>query len=479
MLRIASGQQQTCDGISRRSLLQAGGAGLLGLTVPKLLAAETVQQAAGRAKSVIFLFLFGGPSQLESFDMKPDAPGGIRGPFQPIASRTPGLRICQHLPRLAQISDKFCVLRNLSHPYNDHSGGGHYIQTGRRWQIPIGGGFNATERDWPSMGSVVEYVDQHQAGAASRELPSYTVLPNYLGRLQGYRRPGEYSGWLGRGYNALTTQVGEAPKTPNKADNLYFRECSDDELSFQIEGLLAQEGLTLDRMDRRRSLLEQFDAGQGQLARHQEIAEFSQFQRRAFSMISSAKLRQALDVRQEPQALRDRYGRHLFGQATLLGRRMVEAGARFVTVNWDCVDGYSWDSHRSAHYLENHLLPGLDQALSSLLVDLEDRGLLDETLVVAMGEMGRSPKATDKYGRGHWSTLFPAVIAGAGVRGGICVGESDKDAAYSLSTPTSPEDMAATIYHALGINPELRVPGLQGRPTQIVEGGHPVEAIFG
>lgn len=479
MLRLTSGQQQTCEGISRRNLLQAGGAGLLGLNLPKLLAAESLESREARAKSVIFLFLFGGPSQLESLDMKPDAPSGIRGPFQPIASRTPELRICEHLPQLAQVSDKFCVMRNLSHKYNDHSGGGHYIQTGHRWQIPIGGGFNATDRDWPSLGSVVEYVDRHDPTHVIRDMPSYAVLPNYLGRLQGYRRPGEYAGWLGRGYNGLTTQVGKAPDSPNKADNLYFRECQDEELTFQIDGLLANQELNLDRMNHRRSLLEQFDSARSEFEKHQPIVEFNQFQDRAFSLVASPKMRTALDIRQEPAALRDRYGRHLFGQATLMGRRMVEAGARFVTINWDCVDGYSWDSHRSSYYLENHLLPGLDQALATLLTDLEDRGLLDETLVVAMGEMGRTPKANDKWGRGHWSTLFPAIVAGAGVRGGICYGESDKDAAYSLSEPTSPEDMAATIYHALGIDNELRLPDPQGRPTPVVEGGRPVTAIFG
>jgi len=459
-------------------LIQAGGAGLLGLNLPKVLAAEDQQPfVSGRAKSVIFLFLFGGPSQLETFDMKPEAPDQIRGPFKPIDSRTPGLRISEHLSRSAQVSDKFCVLRNLSHKYNDHSGGGHYIQTGRKWNIPIGGGFNALPTDWPSMGSVVEYLSQHTPD--QRALPSnYMVLPNYLGRLQGYQRPGEYAGWLGRGYNGLTTQVGKAPDKPNTADNLYFRNCVDEELTYQIQGMVSQKEMSLNRLDRRRSLLEQFDDQRRSFDKSGNISEYSQMQEKAFSLVTSSNIKDALNIRQEPAKLRDQYGRNLFGQSTLMARRMVEAGARFVTVNWDCVDGYSWDSHRSSHYLENHLIPGLDQALASLITDLDERGLLDETLVVAMGEMGRTPKANGKWGRGHWSTLFPAVMAGAGIRGGSLYGGSDKDAAYSVSQPTSPEDMAATIYHALGIDVELRLPDAQGRPTHIVQGGKPITEIF-
>ena len=221
MLTILSKQHSTCEGPTRRQLLQAGGAGLLGLNLPKLMAAESQSGVTnGRAKSVIFLFLFGGPSQLETFDLKPKAPSKIRGPFQPIASRTPGLHICEHLPRPAEVSDKFCVLKTMTHTYNDHSGAGHYIQTGHRWQIPIRGGFNSTGKDWPSMGSVVEYVSQRSQLAMQRDLPSYVVLPNWLGSLQESgqtRRPGEYAGWLGPGYDPLTTNI----RKRNLKDNPY------------------------------------------------------------------------------------------------------------------------------------------------------------------------------------------------------------------------------------------------------------------
>jgi hypothetical protein len=464
----------------RRTALQAAGAGLLGLSLPKLLAAEQAGAThKPRAKSVIFLFLFGGPSQLETFDLKPDAPAKIRGPFQPIASRTPGLHISEHLPRLADISNELCVVRTMTHNYNDHSGAAHYLQTGRRWHIPIGGGFNATSRDWPSMGSVTEYMAQHAAGAPQNDLPNYAVVPNFLGRLQQYstqlRRPGEYAGWLGRGYDALTTSVDKrGPK-----DNPYFRDCTNDELKYEVQGLSLPAEMTLDRLEKRQTLASQFDDQLRQLDRHAGVAAWDRLQQRAWSLATSSATRKALDLSTEKADLRDRYGRNLFGQSTLMARRLVEAGTRFVTVHYDACDGYSWDSHTTSDDVKKHLLPSLDAALATLIADLKDRGLLDETLVVCLGEMGRTPQGTDRWGRGHWSTLFPAVIAGAGVQRGIAFGASDKDAAYPIDRPVTPEDLAATIYSSLGIDPHLQLADPQGRPVSIVEGGRVVEELFG
>jgi len=480
MLDILGGMQQTCGGLSRRRMLQVGGAGLFGLSMNKVWAAEELSPArVAKAKSVIFLLLFGGPSQLETFDMKPDAPTKIRGPFRPIDSRTPDLRICEHLPRLAAQSDKFAVIRTMTHAYNDHSTGGHYIQTGHPWHVPIGSGFNATEKDWPAMGSVVEYVDQRAPGGQTRDIPSYVYLPNRLGHMETYStkldRPGQYAGWLGRGYDALATDI----RKQHEKDNPFYRVCTDEELDFKIKGLAADKGLSLDRLNRRRTLLEQFDDGRRQLDHDAFATPYERFQQRALSLVMSEKTRNALDIRQEPAAVRDRYGRHLFGQSTLLARRLVEAGARFVTVGWDAVDGYSWDSHQHSTDVQKHLLPGLDSALGALLEDLSERGMLDETLVVCTGEMGRTPKANDNWGRDHWSTLFSTVVAGGGIRGGALYGRSDKDAAHPTHNPSSPEDLAATIYHALGIDPELRVNDPQGRPTAIVDGGTPIHALFG
>ncbi|MFM2097044.1 MAG: hypothetical protein RIS70_4168 [Planctomycetota bacterium] len=475
MLTINGPTRRTCDGLSRRTLLQAGGAGLLGLSLPELLAAESQStQVPARAKSVIFLMLFGGPSQLETFDLKPDAPEQIRGPFKPIACRTPELLIGEHLPQTAAISDKYCVIRTMTHSFNDHSGGGHYLQTGRRWHVPIGGGFTPTPRDWPSMGAVVEYLDQQRFGLAS-PLPSYMVLPNSLGRLQEagqYPRPGEHAGWLGKRFNPLTTQIEKKSLT----DNPYWRDCSDDELTFAIAGMSNRDGITLDRLQSRQSLLSQFDS---ELRRAERTAgEYDAFRERAAALVTSPKTRDALDIRREPANLRDRYGRHLFGQSCLMARRLVEAGVRFVTVHYDCVDGYSWDSHRNSDDVKKHLLPTFDQAYAALIRDLDERGLLADTLVLATGEMGRTPKANPQWGRDHWSMLFPAVLAGGGIVGGRVYGKSDKDAAYPLEKATSPEDLAATIYYALGIDPDLRLPSVDKRPTAIVDGGNPVTALW-
>jgi hypothetical protein len=459
--------------------LRAGGLGLLGLGLPEVLAAELARPGSrGRARSVIFLFLFGGPSQLETFDMKPDAPEKIRGPYRPIDSRTPGLRVCEHLPRLAAVSDRYCIVRTMTHTYNDHSGAGHYIQTGKRWHVPIGGGFNPTSRDWPSVGSVVEYVDRGATGRGHRDLPGYVVLPNSLGRLQEkgqYLRPGEHAGWLGRTYNPMTTVVDKR----DDSDNPYWRDCSDEELTFALEGTEPPRGLSLDRVRSRASLLDEFDASRRALDKVRQFDEFDGCRRLALDLVTSGKTRAALDIRQEDPRIRDRYGRHLFGQSCLLARRLVEAGVRFVTVHYDACDGYGWDSHVHSNDVKSHLLPTFDQGLAALLGDLDGRGLLDETMVVAMGEMGRTPQPTPRWGRGHWSTLFPALLAGAGIRGGSLYGSSDKDGAHPIDRPTSPESLAATLYHALGIDPSLRLRDPEGREVSLVEGGRPILELFG
>ena len=480
MLTIQGCRQRTCSGLNRRALLQAAGTGLFGVGLPQVLAAE--QQAppfkTGRAKSVLFLLLFGGPSQLETFDMKPDAPDDIRGPFRPIASRTPGLQICEHLAQTAQVSDKFAVVRSMTMPYNDH-GCVFYIQTGRPHPARFGSTPGETPigpNDPPSMGSVVEYLSRHHDPGRAAALPDYIYLPNRLGALQDIDRGGQYAGWLGRSYNALATDI----RKRNKNDNPYFRECTEEELDFRIKGLADKTDVSLERLTQRTSLLEQFDQQRRLVESSGAIASYDVIRRRATELATSEAMRVALDIRREPHALRDRYGRHLFGQSVLMGRRMIEAGSRFVTVAWDTPDGYSWDSHRNSDDVKKHLIPGFDQTFSALLCDLEDRGLLDETLVVAVGEMGRTPRANKQWGRDHWTVCFPAVLAGAGIRGGITYGSSDAKAAYPDEHPTRPEDLSATIFQALGIDPQMRIPDPQGRPIPLVENGHSlVSELFG
>ena len=477
MLQILGRTHRSCGGFSRRDLLHAAGAGLLGVGLPRVWAAEELAPThRPRAKSVLFMFLFGGPSQLETLDMKPDAPEGIRGPFKPIASRTPGLLVCEHLPQMAQISDRFAVVRTVTHSQNDHNAC-HYIQTGRPMPVAPRGaaGVDATDKDWPAIGSVVEYLDQRAAGERLPEMPSYVYVPNRLGHIQGYDRLGQYAGWLGRGYNALATEI----RKRDGQDNPYFRECSDEELDFRLKGLEPQAEMTLDRLNGRLSLLEQFDAARRAIDHSAATADLGRMRQRALALLTSPRIREAFDIRQEPAKLRKRYGRRLFGQSALLGRRLIEAGARFVTVLWDCPDGYSWDSHVHSDDVKQHLLPGWDQAFSALLADLDERGLLDETLVVCLGEMGRTPQGNARWGRNHWSYCFPAVLAGAGIRGGAVYGRSDAHAAFPAAHPVSPEDLAATIFYALGIDPELRVPDAQGRPVPLVEHGRPLVELFG
>ncbi len=428
-----------------------------------------------RAKSVMFLYLFGGPSQLETFDMKPDAAAKIRGPFHPIASHTPGLRMCEHLPQTAQRSDQFCVVRTMTHSHNDHNAC-HYIQTGHKWTRTAANGsdVNANETDWPAMGSFVEYLSQHSTDRHTRTFPDYVYLPNRLGHLQGYDRTGQYAGWLGPAYNALATDI----RRRNNKDNPFFRECTEKELDFRIKDLVPESELPLDRLDRRSSLLAQFEDSRRALENSGAQENYDSIRQRALALVTSDKVRSALDIRRESDALRDRYGRHLFGQSVLMGRRMIEAGCRFVTVIWDAPDGYSWDSHRNSNSLREHLLPKFDQSYSALLSDMQERGLLEDTLVVVVGEIGRTPQPNATWGRGHWSYCFPAVLAGAGIRGGTTYGTSDKDAAYPADDPVSPEDLAATIYQSLGIDPRLKIPDSKGFPTPILEGGKSLEGLF-
>ena len=485
MLTILGRPRHSCDGITRRQLLQVGGAGLFGTGLSQLLKAEAASTSGdARAKSVMFLFLFGGPSQLETFDMKPDAPSHIVGPFKPIASRTPDLRISEHLPRLANCSDKFCVLRTLSHSQNDHNAA-HYIQTGHPMPPADRGpaNVNAAPNDWPAFGSVVEYLDRRARAGRPRPIPSYIYLPNRHGQIQlggTYNRLGQYAGWLGREYDALATRI----RKRHSGDNPYFRDCTDEELNFQFQGMERNAALTLDRLNRRQSLLEQFDVARRELDNATAVANHRGIRDTALQMLTSATLRDALDIRREPDRLRDRYGRHLFGQSLLVGRRMIEAGARFVTVIWDSPEGdiSNWDCHKGlTRSLSNYLLPGLDQGLSALLADMEERGLLDDTLVVCAGEIGRTPRffnRTNPDGRDHWSYCFPAVLAGAGVQGGTKLGQSDRHAGYPIDRPVSPEDLACTIFDALGVDPHSTIHDKQGRPVPLVDRGRPLHEVW-
>lgn len=341
---------------------------------------------------------------------------------------------------------------------------------------------NAAPNDWPSIGSVINYLDRQQVHAHQRTIPSYVYLPNRHGEIQlggQYDRLGQYAGWLGSEYNAFSTRIHKL----KPGDNPYYRDCDDEELKFAFAGLEINKGITVDRLQRRQSLLDQFDQSRQVLSGSREVAQFGDLRDEALDMVLSDRLRQALSLKSEPDKLRDRYGRNLFGQSLIVGRRMVEAGARFTTVIWDMTDGADsgWDSHEGlTSSMRDHLLPGLDRGFSALLDDLRQRGLLEETLVVCCGEMGRTPAFLNRGnedGRDHWSYCFPAILAGGGIKDGLVYGKSDRHAAYPLEKPVSPEDLTATIFHALGINPHVPLLNKRGQPVALVNNGHVIDVF--
>ena len=488
MLTVLGNPRPDCRGFDRREWLQIGGAGMFGAHAALARAAESVAGAGpptnGKAKAVLFVFLYGGPSQLDTFDMKPEIPRAYRGPFDVIDAVTPGLRICEHLPRLAARSDRYATIRTVTHPQNDHNGT-HFIQTGRTIPPANRGAANvaATNVDWPAFGSVVSYLDHQVSPTGPLAFPPYIYLPQRLGHYAGYDIVGQYAGWLGKAYDPMATAI---PKQ-HAQDNPFFRDCTDKELDFRLTGLDPLPGITLDRLNTRQRLLAQLESRRRALDASPATRTYTAQQQQALGLIHSGDIARAFDIREEPDRLRDTYGRNLFGQSLVMARRLIEHGARFVTVGWDMTvrgdDTTSWDSHRELTRINrDHLLPGLDVGLSALLDDMGQTGLLDEVLVMTGGEMGRTPKFENRGspdGRDHWSYCFPMLLAGAGVRGGLIHGVSDKHSAYPAELPVTPADLAATIYHSLGISPHTRIPDPQGKPTPLVEEGRALTELFG
>jgi hypothetical protein len=495
MLRVLGGPKRLCDGLTRRELIQVGSLGLLGLGLTEwqaltaARAGESLPSARlpgfGQAKSCILLFLYGSPSQLETFDPKPDAPLEIRGELECIASSVPGLNVCDRLPRLAQVMDKVTVIRSVSHPYPIH--GVAFATTGIP-RIDVALEINPQDPShWPFIGSAVDYIDGHRkdsSQAGRSPMPRNLVLPWAFSshRVGEVPRSGPYGGFLGRAYDPVCTEfAGNATKVARKTlagqvweDVEPYRGITP-ESRFQL-GSVTNLGpeLTLDRLDRRRTLLEQME----DLRRRADAAVsrssgIDRHRAMAYDLVGSPSLRRAFDLGQEPGETRDLYGMTLFGQAALTARRLVEAGGRFITVFWDefGLAGTGWDTHWD-HFprMKDELLPGLDRTLSGLLIDLDRRGLLDETLVVLLSEHGRTPKLslTNGGGRDHWSRCYSVVMAGGGVARGTIVGQSDKIASDPAERPVSPKDILATIYHLLGIDPSMFLADLQGRPMPLL-----------
>ena len=524
MLRILGSPKRVCQGLTRRDTLRVGGLGFAGLALDQILALQdrsrrsaagdsmagvtpvaaasatspagspsgsvnSLGSSFGRAKSVILIHLYGAPSQLEWVDPKPDAPREIRGDLGVIPSKLSGCQVGELFPRFAQVLDRCTVLRSLTHPYPIH--GVAYALTGTP---AIDVAMELAPRDprhWPFFGSAVAYVDE-QRRPAFPSVPSNIALPFRFSskRVGEVPRAGPYGGFLGSAYDPLFTDfVGEATKSLRKTlrdmeytGNDPYIGCSDDARFVVPAATALPAEVTLDRIRDRRSLLEQLNAARQPLERFAATRQLSRHQQAALSLIESPRLAEALDLRREDPAVRDSYGPTLFGKSCLAARRLVEAGARVVSVFWDefGLAGMGWDTHWN-HYprMKVELCPGLDHGWQGLIADLDQRGLLDETLVVCTSEHGRTPKLNSAVGAGrdHWSQVYSTVIAGGGTARGRIVGKSDRHAAEVADLPLSPKDLLATMYHLLGIDPHLRIHDPTGRPQPLVDGRVITEAL--
>jgi hypothetical protein len=463
------------DRVTRREWLRVGGLSALGLSLPALLqpaagqaiAAESPRPAGslgstfGKAKNVIFLWLQGGPPQHETFDPKPDAPVDIRGPFRPIATNVPGIRYCELLPRTARHADKLAVIRSLSTRDDNHDVSGYWLLTG----YPYGPGSarQIKPTDWPYFGSIVKML------RPSQKLPALTSvwIPDVMRLNDNVTPAGQTAGFLGKQWEPERF-VGD-PALPG----------------YQIEGLATNGDMTTARIDRRRDLVSQLNRSFERTCRSEALQTWDRQSLQAFDLITSGKARAAFDLGKEADKTRDRYGRYTWGQSCLLARRLVEAGVRLVHVNWarepgdSAVDNPMWDTHaQNADRLQDTLCPMFDVSFDALMADLAGRGLLAETLVVVIGEFGRTPRINKQGGRDHWGHVFSMALAGAGIRGGQVIGASDKNGAYPVTDPIRGGDLTATIFHLLGIDPGGMFRDKADRPHPITQ-GQPIAVALG
>jgi len=461
-----------CRGpVSRRGFLEVGGMSLLGLGLGGLMEARAATRAAsvakcggtfGRAKSCIILFLGGGPPQHETFDPKPDAPLEVRGTFRPIATKVPGIQLCETLPHTARVTDRLAIVRSMTTDINAHSTSGAFMLTGyepasKAENVPAG------PQDWPSIASVVGALRPSE-----RSPLSSVVLPESIHNDGNIVWPGQNGGFMGAPWHPMVMN------------------CDPTKVPIRIEGMSMEEGMTHARLSERFDLLTQME-GQFQAAvRSGAAAELGHMRQKAFDLLHADASRAAFAIEREKAALRAAYGEHKFGQSVLLARRLVEAGTRLVQVNWpregmkEVGGSPLWDTHRNnAGRVRDVLCPQFDLTFATLIEDLSARGLLDETLVVVMGEFGRSPKINAAGGRDHWGSVFSVVLAGAGIAGGQIIGESDRIGAYPKSRPVRPPDLAATIFHLLGLNPADEFLDPIGRPRRLTDNGTALRELIG
>jgi hypothetical protein len=462
--------------LSRRLAVQAGAIGLLGLGTSHLdrLYAETSNDKLTQ-RSVIFIFLSGGLGQHDSFDMKPNASEEIRGEFKPIATATPGLRICEHLPKLAARSDKWSLIRSLTHPYNEHSQG-HMVMLSGRTDMPAGFDPSAPKpTDHPSVAAIVGSL-----ALPTNNLPPAIVLPEKLIHRTGRTLPGQFAGVMGSKFDPYFLDCCKFNAQSYGAwpeygfDHQRGKE-NPTGFEFMTPSLALPQGITQRRLSSRAHLLESIERQQRDLDAIAEVEPFDRFQQRAISMLSDGKMKQLFDVTRADNRTLDRYGRHTFGWSLLLSRRLVEAGVRLVQVNLG--NNETWDTHGNAFpHLKNYLLPPMDQAVAALLDDLHDRGLLESTLVVMAGEFGRTPKVfglPQHYalpGRDHWGAVQSVFIAGGGTRPGTVIGSSDAMGGYPKDDPQTPENLAATIYESLGLPRSATWHDMLDRPFPLYNG---------
>ena len=479
MITLLGNPKRTCTGITRRDALTAGGLSLLGMTLPDLLRAEQSRPSLprdGKAKSVILIYLFGGPPLHDTFDPKPQAPVEIRGEFGSTPTSVPGVHFCELLPQMAKWMNRSTLIRSAAHPHNDHSAGLLYTLTGKR-AARLESAVPVLPTQAPSMNSVIQYLARDE----KRELPASVWMPCYTGWGQATVRPGPYAGFLGRQYEPFFTST---KAHSGKECKYAYPERVQGQVVLPEMNL--PEDISLDRLDRRRSLVQQFNDELRRAEQTQAADRLDLSRRQAFDLLTSANRPnspwRAFGVEGEDARLQDRYGRNSFGWSLLMARRLVAAGVNLVQVNlgnWN-----SWDTH-GANFpkLKDFLLPPTDRAVSALLDDLRESGLLDDTLIVMAGEFGRTPKISllpQHYklpGRDHWGGVQSVFFAGGGVEGSRVVGSSDSKAAYPASDPKAPENMAATIYHALGIPTGAAWYDGQDRPNRVYH-SEPIKQLF-
>jgi len=448
MLQLdAHGPGRCCDGLSRRSFLRLGAAGLTSLGLPQILQARDGR--ASKDTRVILIWLEGGPSHIDLWDMKPAAPAEYRGYWRPVPTNVAGLQITEMFPKQAKLADKFSIVRTLHHGDGDHIGSAHILLTGR-----VGPTVSNQAPTAPSQGSIVAKT----VGSRRPNLPPYVVIPQAV---SGVMRPG----YFGASYVGQSFDPFETGGDPNSA-------------AFKINNLSLTAGMSVERLDDRRSLRRSLDTLSRDADAKGTFDALDDFEKQAFELVTSKSVAQAFNLAGEDEATRDRYGRNTWGQSTLLARRMVEAGVSFVTVNMG-----GWDQHGDLKAKMELYLPRVDAAVSSLFQDLHSRGLLEKTLVVVCGEMSRMPRMNDGFGgqppgRDHWSSAISLVLGGGGIRGGRILGATDPRGETIVERPVTPEQLHATIYHVLGIDPNTSFPDRAGRPIAAVDRDEPLRELF-